>query len=241
MGIDNGTYNGINYYQNTGSLDNPVFENYTPEFFSGDYDENGNEITTKSLGGIHLGDSTYLTSYTAPYIFEHNNIYHLAIGTESGLIYLYNNVETIIDGLANLNLDTEYNLITNNMLDINNCVHSKATISDLNNDEIPDLIRGNASGGIELFIGENFNTDNNTYSNKQINIQPNPNNGHFMIQKPDDLNYQLTIYSNIGHTIFDQYITNQITNINLNNQKPGLYILQLQNKHNLLTSKVIVN
>ena len=30
MGIDNGVYNGINYYQNTGSAETPLFENYTP-------------------------------------------------------------------------------------------------------------------------------------------------------------------------------------------------------------------
>ena len=38
--IDNGTYNGINYYQNTGSSEIANFENYTPEFPSGDFNEN---------------------------------------------------------------------------------------------------------------------------------------------------------------------------------------------------------
>ena len=40
MGIDNGIYNGINYYQNIGSANNPIFEDFTPEFPSGNYDEN---------------------------------------------------------------------------------------------------------------------------------------------------------------------------------------------------------
>jgi len=241
MGIDNGVYNGINYYQNTGSLDLAIFENYTPEFFSGDYDENGDEIIIKSLGGIHLADPIYLTGYTAPQIFEYNDIYHLAIGTESGLIYLYNNIENSIEGLLNLNLDTEYNLITNNMLDINNCVHSKTTIADLNNDNIPELIRGNASGGVELFIGENFNINNEIYFIDNIKIKPNPSNGHFTIKTPDQLNYKLTIYSNIGHRVFDKNITNQITNINLSNHKKGIYIIQLQNQQNLFTTKIIIN
>ena len=56
MGIDNGVYNGINYYQNIGSFDTPEFENYTPEFPSGDYDENFVEIITKSLGGTLSGE-----------------------------------------------------------------------------------------------------------------------------------------------------------------------------------------
>ena len=111
MGIDNGVYNGINYYQNTGSINMPEFEDYTPEFPSGDYNENGDQIVTKSLGGIHLSDPTYLTGYTTPFIFEYNNLYQLAVGTESGLIYLYDNIESFIglDSEPTLNLNTEFN------------------------------------------------------------------------------------------------------------------------------------
>ena len=44
MGIDNGIYNGINYYQNIGSLTNPQFEDLTPELPSGELDENENKL-----------------------------------------------------------------------------------------------------------------------------------------------------------------------------------------------------
>ena len=241
MGIDNGVYNGINYYQNTGSINTAIFENYTPEFLSGDYDENGDEIITKSLGGIHLSDPIYLTGYTNPYIFEYNNIYHLAIGTESGLIYLYDNVENITEGSMVLNLETEYNLITENMVNINNCVHSKITISDINNDEFPDLIRGNASGGLELYLGANFNTNNANYSINNIKIHPNPNEGVFIIEKPNQLNYQLTIYSNVGHKILEKNIINQTTYINLGNLKKGVYIAHMKSEQTQFKTKIIVN
>ena len=241
MGIDNGTYNGINYYQNTGSINTVTFENYTPEFMSGDYDENGNEIIIKSLGGIHLSDPIYLTGYTHPYIFEHNNLYHLAIGTESGLIYLYNNVENMIDGELSLNLDTEYNTITNNMLAVNNCVHSKVTISDLNNDSWPDLIRGNASGGLELYFGTSFNVNNETYNTSSIKITPNPNNGHFILEKYDNEMYRVSIYSNLGQKIIEKNITNKKTQIDLKSQEKGVYIVKIENKKKQITTKIIVN
>ena len=111
MGIDNGVYNGINYYQNTGSVTNPQFEDYTPELPSGELDENQNEIIIKSLGGIHLADPVYLTAYTAPQIFELNNKYYLAVGTEQGQISLYNNIEVIDNVNSNtmLNLESEFN------------------------------------------------------------------------------------------------------------------------------------
>ena len=241
MGIDNGVYNGINYYENIGSLENPEFENYTPEFPSGDYDENNNEIITKSLGGIHIADPVYLTSYTAPYVFEYDNTYYLAIGSESGLIYLYDNIETTISGISSLNLNTEYNLVTNNILEVNNCVHSKITILDLNNDDFPDLIRGNASGGVELFFGENFNINEKIYEKENIIIMPNPNNGRFSIQNTDSKHYMLTIYSSLGQIISSQDIINTITNIDLTQEKKGLYIIEIKNSDYKLVKRVIYN
>ena len=37
-----------------------------------------------------------------------------------------------------------------------NSIRSCPTIEDINSDGLPDLIRGNASGGVELFIGNEF-------------------------------------------------------------------------------------
>tara|TARA_Y100000994_G_C15701303_1_gene445190 strand:+ start:1521 stop:3818 length:2298 start_codon:yes stop_codon:yes gene_type:complete len=241
-GVDNGIYNGINYYQNTGSSNNPIYEDYTPEYLSGEFDNNGEEIIIKSLGGIHLADPTYLTAYTLPYIFEHNNMYYLAVGTESGLIYLYDNIESVFNNQYSLNLTTNYSMITNNLLNVNNCVHSKITIHDINNDGNPDLIRGNASGGIEMFIGENFNTYNEIIQeNNNIKITPNPNNGNFKIVLPDNLNYSLRIYSMLGTLLMEKNIQNK-SNINIENYNPGLYLIEINRKNiSLLKSKIIVN
>ena len=242
MGIDNGVYNGINYYQNIGSLNNPEFENQTPEYPSGEYNINTQEeIITKSLGGIHLGDPTYLTSYTNPHIFEYENQYYLSVGTESGLIYLYSNVETETNGENSpiLNLDAEYTLITNNILSRNNCIHSKPAISDINNDGIPDLIRGNASGGLEFFSGEEF--DINIPVNIKaglINIYPNPNNGSFYIENKTG-QLSIKIYSIDGELITSQIVTqNTFTFSGLNN---GIYLLVATNNTTTKTQKLIIN
>ena len=77
-GVDDGTYNGINYYENTGLNNNiPIFSDNTPMF------ENlidNNDVN--SLGGINLMNPVYTTAYTTPHVFEYQNNYHLAVGTE---------------------------------------------------------------------------------------------------------------------------------------------------------------
>ena len=242
MGIDNGVYNGINYYQNTGSNNAPLFENYTPEFLSGEYDENGNEIVIKSLGGVHLSDPTYLTGYTVPFIFEHEDVYHLAVGTESGLIYLYEDIENVIENDLTINLLTEYTLITNDMLSTNNCVHSKITIADLNDDEKPDLIRGNASGGLECFLGQSFNTYNTINEIQNVAIIPNPNNGNFNIKINSNGNCNLIIYSSLGRILIKKENIENITNIQLPNCTAGVYLLELNwNNNKIIREKIIIN
>ena len=158
------------------------------------------------------------------------------------MLLLYNNVENIIDGSTtpSLNLSTEYNLITSNMLGTNNCIHSKPTIFDINNDGLPDLIRGNASGGVELFLAENFNINNAINRLDEIKIYPNPNNGSFNIQTPDYSKYHMMIYSNLGQLILTTEITSQDKFIELN-LKTGIYIIRIENQEKLFTEKIIVN
>ena len=110
MGIDNGILNGINYFQNIGTLNDPNFADFTPTFNTGIVDSNGSEITIKSLGGIHLADSIYLTAYTDPHVFEYENKFLLAVGTERGNVHIYDNVEEI-----NENGDYELNLENDTM------------------------------------------------------------------------------------------------------------------------------
>ena len=116
MGIDNGVYNGINYYQNIGSLTNPEFDDYTPVLASGELDENQNEIIVKSLGGIHLADPTYLTAYTAPQIFESNNKFHLAIGTEQGKVFLYDNLELVDNNTSPVGVEALFEILIPSVL-----------------------------------------------------------------------------------------------------------------------------
>ena len=243
MGIDNGVYNGVNYYQNIGSLTNPEFDDYTPVLASGELDENQNEIMVKSLGGIHLADPTYLTAYTAPQIFESNNEYHLAIGTEQGKVFLYDNLELVDNNTSTtiLNLESEFNLITDDLLNNTNSIHSKIAIQDLNNDNLPDVIRGNASGGLELFLANSFNISSLNTNLEKIEIFPNPNNGNFNIKLPLNNNGNITIYSILGKIILNKKITFDKEIYQISNIKSGIYIISIKTENQTYTKKIIVN
>ena len=232
MGIDNGILNGINYFQNTGTINSAYFEDYTPEFTY----EDGTII--KSLGAVHLADETYLTAYTAPHIFEINGMYQLAIGTESGNIYLYDNIETESNGSTSLNLESEFNPILENILNTNNCIHSKISVADIDNNETLELLRGNANGGIELFKG---NADNSTINNiipKNLKILPNPNNGTFKIEFEQQINKTVSLFSNKGQLLYR--IQTLLNEIEINNLDTGFYIIKIETENTKYTKKIVV-
>ena len=229
-GIDNSVLNGINYFKNSG-LNNqiPIFEEMTPQFTTLD------GITIKSLGGINLMDPIFTTAYTTPHVFEYENEYHLAVGTENGKVFLYNDIENNLLGF--------YNYYTDNIAPNKNCIHSSVAINDINNDGKPDLIRGNASGGLELFLGNEFDLQKiEDSANENVNIFPNPNSGHFTIEH--DLKKELTIevFSVTGKLLSFCVSSQQNITIDLENKSPAIYILQIKENNQIIKSeKLIIN
>ncbi|MDC0189426.1 T9SS type A sorting domain-containing protein [Flavobacteriales bacterium] len=232
MGVDNGVLNGINYFQNTGTINSPDFTDYTPEFTH----EDGTII--KSLGAIHLADETYLTAYTAPHIFETNGLYQLAIGTESGNVYLYDNIEIESNGDTSLNIESEFNLLLENILNTNNCIHSKISILDIDNNETLDLFRGNANGGIELFQGSSNNAIINHIIPENLKISPNPNNGTFKIELEKYITKIVSLYSNKGQLLYR--IQTQLNKIEINDLNTGLYIVKIETENTKFIEKIVV-
>ena len=227
-GIDNGVLNGINYFENTGLIDQiPFFLDATPEFTTPD------GIVIKSLGGINLMDQVFTTAYTSPHVFEHENEYHLAVGTESGKVYLYNNIEDNLLGF--------YNFFSDNILPNLNCIHSSVAINDINNDNKIDLIRGNASGGLELFFGDEFNVQNIEISSQEnFNIFPNPNSGIFTLEHNLNSEIIINIFSLTGKLIKKETSNQKVISIDLQDKSPGIYILHLKSNDQILKSQKLV-
>ena len=229
-GIDNGIYNGINYFKNTGEFcgEVPCFTDETPELTL-----DGTSI--KSLGGINLMNPTFLTAYTTPHVFEYEGKYHLAIGTESGKVFLYNNIEDDLLGF--------YNFYTNNILPEINCVHSSVTIHDINNDEKPDLIRGNASGGLEFFLGNEFNLQIHEDSQVfNLEFYPNPSAGIFNIKHNLNHAINIEIFSITGKLLVSKSSNQKNIRIDFQNKAPGVYIAQIKSGDQIIKSeKIIIN
>jgi len=87
-----GERNGnLNYYENTGTLASPAFT-----------------LISNNFGGVDVKKNGFVTGYSVPFLttLDATNKYYLLVGSESGYIYLYGNIEgnltgnfTLIDSL----------------------------------------------------------------------------------------------------------------------------------------------
>ncbi len=79
--------------------------------------------------------------------------------------------------------------------------------------------------------------DNNPISD--IKVYPNPNNGLFLLTLPNDNNYLINCYAINGTLIWSKQISEQSTQIDIQNYPNGIYYLQISNEINSKTLRII--
>ena len=207
IGEQSGT---INYFQNRGSLINQVFDTIIENF-----------------GGIDIEDSVTNTGYSSPKMIDSSGVYHLYVGSNSGKIYKFTNIEN--------NLNGQFTEVTSTFSNIWDGGKSVFSLSDINNDQNIDLIIGNISGGISFFNSDSLivSYEIEKIQSNKILIYPNPSLSEFQINSRT--NGMIYIYDLLGDIVLEkEKLSDEITiNHSLNS---GIYILKL----NSISKKIII-
>ena len=211
IGEQDGT---INYLPNSGSTSNAVFDTIITNW-----------------GGVDVDSSVYTLGQSNPTLYDSSGTYHLFVGSASGKIYHFTNIENNLLGQF-----TEINSSATAIWDGGN---SAIAIADINNDNQPDMIIGNSSGGIAYFSSDSIYNDTTTVyisnkKNKEFNIFPNPTKKHFIINSKE--NGTVEIHNLLGHLVHletKQETQLEITNLNLSK---GIYLITLNN----YTKKLVI-
>ena len=182
----------LNYYKNIGS---PTNANYSLE--------------TNSFGSINVSDPIFGLGYSVPFVFTHNNQLKILVGSESGAIYYYNNIDNNLNGTFTLQ-DTLF-------ANINDGIRSAPFLIDINNDSWLDLFIGNYSGGIRYLQGIDSSQISIIETDINIGVYPNPFNNYTTISF-NSTPYDILIY-NINGTLIEE----------INNIKTQKYVLRKDN------------
>ena len=187
----------------------------------------------KNWGGIDVDTNYISTGYSSPKLIDSNGVYQLFVGSYTGTIYQFTN----IDGNLNGQFSPIYSTAAN-LWDGGKCAFA---LADINNDNQPEMILGNLSGGIAFFISDSLLNDTtiipvNTLNNRQTNFSvfPNPANNKITIESNET--GIIKIKNLLGKTIYKARKSNYLLEINTSQFANGIYILQL----NGMSTKLLI-
>ncbi|MDQ3192648.1 MAG: T9SS type A sorting domain-containing protein [Bacteroidota bacterium] len=217
-----GERNGsINYIPNTGTVNSPTFNSATMiEFF----------------GGVDVRVSPSITGYSVPFIFKKDNKLRLIIGSESGKLFYYDNVEQNIEGT--------FNLVSDFYAELKEGTRTAPVGFDMNNNGELDLFIGNYAGGLSYFENALTSVNNTPSEILEFKIYPIPASSiiHVEYKQNDNSNSaQLIIYNYLGEVVEEKNnMENGKTNINLENLSDGIYFMLLKLDNKQATKKFII-
>ena len=216
-----GKQNGyISYYQNTGTLSNPVFHK-----------------VTDSLGKVFTVDpSVSYTGFSTPCFFTDSNKTKLFVGSDNGRVFYYKNIDGNLSGKFTASdsvlIFTDRDSTT---LFIKDGVRSGVAVYDFDNDGYKDVVVGNFSGGLTFYRGAaphvfNSVADYDRISKMSFTIYPNPANDKLFLDIDGDHSTQLRfeIYDIVGNKISEKnFAPGTNTEADVSALKNGFYICRL--------------
>ena len=205
IGEQSGT---INYCENSGTLNNATFDTII-EYF----------------GGIDIESNIISSGFSTPKFYDNNGNYELYTGSFTGQTYVFDNIDN--------NLFGTFDSLT--ILDFNEGGKNMIAMQDINNDQKPDLLIGNYSGGLSLFSSDSSVINNLIITNPQeFESYPNPTSRFLTIE--NNITGKLTITNAVGKIVLIENKKTKKITLDLKNIDSGLYLININN----YTSKIIV-
>ncbi|MEO1417348.1 MAG: T9SS type A sorting domain-containing protein [Bacteroidota bacterium] len=206
IGNANGT---LRYYENNSQGANVSFQ-----------------LKENQFGGIDVSGGNPGTGFSVPTLFASPSDTFLLVGSDEGPIFQYKDLhQAVMGGLATL-VDSSYGGIQVGDF-------SAPTVGDFTGDGVEDLVIGNVSGGLNLYVGENEGRDTmvsiaEEIMDSEILIYPNPTKDFIQILWESQGSAQLTLWDLQGKELIQQSQIYSPFLLDLQSFEPGTYILQIQ-------------
>ena len=219
-----GDRNGLmSFYKNTGTLGSPTFT-FQP---NNNYNNNFGNVDTRAIG--------YSTGYSNPFMIDRGGVLEFFVGSESGKIFQYTDIEN--------NMQDAFTLVTAHYDTLFEGLHAKIDIRDLNDDGQMEFTIGNVRGGVSIYSEGNvvINTEPIRQDILKVNIFPNPTKDYFDIKLDESGNLEILIYNSLGKLLYSETTTTTINKrINTTTWASGIYYLQLTQNGKSTTQKIAV-
>ena len=146
----------LQYYENTGSASAMQLE-----------------FQTGNLGGVDVSEYWSIEGQAVPVFLDIEGEYHLVLGSKSGALHYYDDIDA--------NLAGDFNLVDSTLDNLWIGTWSAPAIYDLNGDDKFDMILGNQRGGVSLFSSGSISQIGIPEESMEITLYPNPASNEIVI------------------------------------------------------------
>ncbi|MCS6818405.1 MAG: T9SS type A sorting domain-containing protein [Chitinophagales bacterium] len=206
----------LNWYINFGSKTNPSFHK---------------DSVVTNWGKINITGIYEVEGCTQPVIYRKSDSLFLYTGSNRGTVFKF----YIPDPLQR---NVVFQLVDSNFLNFNVGRRATIAIADFDGDSIPDIVTGNASGGLDFFTSTPqtpSNTSDLAESDSEWYFFPNPAGSYLSVATKNREPKRLVLMDIAGNRIWEEVIHDK-TFISLEGLPNGIYFLQSSKQ----TKKLIV-
>lgn len=209
----------IQYFSNTGT---PFQSNFT--------------LVSEDWGNVNVSAPGDFEGFAAPFIIQRSGKHHLYVGSRSGSVYYYGDIET--------DSPETFTLLQNDLFGNKDGLRSKVSIADINADGRPDAVIGYFGGGLSLYLGADPTHLNELNRVEQeVFLYPNP----VLTQ----LNYRLNfhdaktcfyLYDLSGRLIESEKIYQNSGSLNISKvAQQGMYFVVFEGDWGKTAQKIIIH
>ena len=220
-----GQIGSLNYIENEGSVSSPFF---------GDINTSPN---TQLFGNISLLMPGVTRNSSSPTLYDSGNDFLLLTGSETGAIYVFNELKG--------GSETDFNQIAMDLGNIYEGERSNIDLWDIDNDEFLELVLGNERGGITIY-NTKIKTNGIISSSEVVEaevftIYPNPviNELNIILGESSFLRHHLKIYDAIGNEVLSKACTSNEMKIDVSDLSPGLYFLWMEQRNSRIVRQFV--
>ena len=130
------------------------------------------------FGQVQVANTLAGYGYSRPYLYTENNATQMLVGTESGHIYHFNNIDN--------NLNGSFAVVDTFKFNIWDGIKTSVSYQDINNDNVRDLIIGNLAGGLIYYQSDTSIPSQIVEPKKVLKIYPNPAKENIFIDDPNE-------------------------------------------------------
>jgi len=214
-----GERNGnINFYRNAGTANNPLWS-----------------FTNDSIGDVVVAEFWNITGHSVPFMFLNAlGERELLVGSESGGIFLYDDIEN--------NLGGTWNKVDSTFQGISDGKRTGVCTFDFNNDGLLDVIVGNLRGGLSFWKNDVVSSVSEIPVSSEVQLIPNPTTGAFWVNLPIESNdMRISAFDMLGNLMIEKGVNNSADlRIDAQNWPAGTYIVNVRGSNALYHGRVIL-